>query len=169
MLTGYSQSFACENKTTVARCQHPIALYPNLITLFSNNRTYDTLFPLWYSWGSSVQPILENQFVEFVNLANQGARNVDYANYYSYLESTYERPLLQNDLLQLYQSTLPIFEHLHAYVRRKLISHYGTSRLPASVIEAHLLGDLWAERWDALFDLTVPYKLVPTTDVTGSL
>ncbi|KRY72327.1 Propionyl-CoA carboxylase alpha chain, mitochondrial [Trichinella pseudospiralis] len=126
MLTGYSQSFACENKTTVARCQHPIAF-----------------------WGSSVQPILENQFVEFVNLANQGARN--------------------NDLLQLYQSTLPIFEHLHAYVRRKLISHYGTSRLPASVIEAHLLGDLWAERWDALFDLTVPYKLVPTTDVTGSL
>ncbi|KRX52995.1 Propionyl-CoA carboxylase alpha chain, mitochondrial [Trichinella sp. T9] len=169
MLSGYSRSFACENQTTVACCQHPIALYPNLIALFSNNRTYDTLFPLWYSWGSSVQSILENQFVEFVNLANQGARSVDYENYYNYMESSYERPLLQTDLLQLYQSTLPIFEHLHAYVRRKLIAHYGTSRLPASVIEAHLLGDLWAERWDALFDLTVPYKFMPTTDVTNSL
>lgn len=53
----------------------------------------------------------------------------------------YEDPNFKEKLENLWNSLEPIYKNLHAYVRRKLVSHYGKRRVRVDgPIPAHLLG-----------------------------
>jgi len=53
----------------------------------------------------------------------------------------YEDANFKAKLENLWTAIEPIYKHLHSYVRRKLVSHYGTRRVRVDgPIPAHLLG-----------------------------
>jgi peptidyl-dipeptidase A len=53
----------------------------------------------------------------------------------------YEDANFKAKLDNLWTAIEPIYKHLHSYVRRKLVSHYGTRRVRVDgPIPAHLLG-----------------------------
>ena len=55
--------------------------------------------------------------------------------------SDYETSTFEADLEDLYVELKPLYEQLHAYVRRKLMSFYGKENFPESGhIPAHLFG-----------------------------
>ena len=59
---------------------------------------------------------------------------------------------------------------LHAYVRAKLRSHYGEDKVPKNKpIPAHLLGNMWAQTWGNILDITVPYPGKVSVDVTPEM
>ena len=48
---------------------------------------------------------------------------------------------LENELVDLFDQVLPLYLHLHSYVRRKLKARYGSESFPSTGhIPAHLLG-----------------------------
>src|SRR2546426_769732 len=59
---------------------------------------------------------------------------------------------------------------LHAYVRARLVEKYGAGVVPPNgMIPAHLLGNLWAQQWDNVYDLVAPSGVPPSVDVGGLL
>jgi peptidyl-dipeptidase A len=59
---------------------------------------------------------------------------------------------------------------MHCHVRAKLSEHYGPKRVPASgPIPAHLLGNMWAQEWNNIFELVKPYDVKLDLDVSGAL
>ncbi|MFQ6004770.1 MAG: M2 family metallopeptidase, partial [Woeseia sp.] len=51
-----------------------------------------------------------------------------------------------------------------------LVEHYGADRVPPDApIPAHLLGNMWAQQWNFLYDLFEPYPGVADLDVDSAL
>src|SRR6185436_10856135 len=64
----------------------------------------------------------------------------------------------------------PLYLSLHAYVRKKLRETYGPDVVPErGPIPAHLLGNMWAQEWDAVFPLVAPKEADPGYDLTALL
>jgi UPI00016EA067 related cluster len=55
--------------------------------------------------------------------------------------TVYESDTFIQDLEALWKQIEPLYKHLHAYVRRKLMEMYGTEKIKKNgPIPAHLLG-----------------------------
>jgi peptidyl-dipeptidase A len=58
------------------------------------------------------------------------------------------------DMESLWTDLQPLYGLLHAQVRAKLVSKYGTSEVdPKGPIPMHLLGNLWGQDWEGIYDL----------------
>jgi len=59
------------------------------------------------------------------------------------------------DLERLWNQVRPLYLSLHTFVRAKLVEKYGPSVVLADgPIPAHLLGNIWAQEWGNIYDLT---------------
>jgi peptidyl-dipeptidase A len=64
----------------------------------------------------------------------------------------------------------PLYESLHAYVRRRLRETYGADVVPANgPIPAHLLGNMWAQEWGNIYPLVAPKDADSGIDLTAQL
>lgn len=53
----------------------------------------------------------------------------------------YESPNLQQDIDEVWEMIRPLYEELHAYIRRKLRDLYGPEKIGShSLLPAHILG-----------------------------
>src|SRR5208283_2753374 len=64
----------------------------------------------------------------------------------------------------------PLYLSLHAYVRGQLAKKYGKTVVPPNgPISAHLLGNLWAQEWNNVYDLMDSPKPAQSFDLTKIL
>jgi peptidyl-dipeptidase A len=64
----------------------------------------------------------------------------------------------------------PLYEALHCHVRAKLGEFYGTDLVPqAGLIPAHLLGNMWAQSWENIYDLVGPENAGAGYDLSAIL
>lgn len=64
----------------------------------------------------------------------------------------------------------PLYELLHAYVRRRLREAHGPERISRSApIPAHILGDMWGQSWAGIVPFTLPYPGKTLVDVTPEM
>ena len=71
---------------------------------------------------------------------------------------------------RLWREVQPLYTQLHCYTRTKLQDIYGKDRVPdRKSIPAHLLGNMWGQTWNNIFDLVKPFKDAPKIDVTDEL
>ena len=67
---------------------------------------------------------------------------------------------------------MPFYKNLHAHVRRTLFNKYGENyplNHSKAMIPAHLLGNMWAQTWDNILDLVIPFKNVNKLNLTKNL
>lgn len=60
----------------------------------------------------------------------------------------------------------PLYKNLFTYVRSKLIERYDDRIREDGPLPAHVLGNMWAQNWEALFDLAQPFPASRKLDVT---
>jgi peptidyl-dipeptidase A len=122
----------------------------------------------WHAVGRGIR----SDFVRYVELANRGARELGFADTGSMWRSKYDLTpeAFAAEVERLWQQVRPLYRSLHAYVRRRLREHYGAELVPTGgPIPAHLLGNMWAQSWDGIYDLLAPTAAGPDTDVTRLL
>lgn len=115
---------------------------------------------LWTGWHK-VAPPMKPAFQRYVELGNEGARELGFADLGALWKSGYDMPpeAFEAETLRLYEQLKPFYEQLHCYVRAKLGETYGADVVPPTgPIPAHLLGNMWAQEWGGLFDLMAPEK-----------
>ena len=77
---------------------------------------------------------------------------------------------LEADVDRLWGEVKPLYDDLHCYVRAKLRAKYGKDKVPEhGPIPEELLGSMWAQSWEGIFDLVAPYKEEPSLDVSKTL
>ncbi|CAG7837457.1 unnamed protein product [Allacma fusca] len=80
----------------------------------------------------------------------------------------YESDTFRDEVTTLWETVRPLYEELYAYVRfrlRKTYPQIGAS----SPLPAHILGNMWAQSWENVYDKVLPYEGFPSFDITAAL
>ena len=142
-----------------------------LTDVLANNRNYNELTEAWTGWHSTARP-LRKEYVRFVDLANEGARELGFADLGAMWRSGYDMPPddFSKEATRLWGQVKPLYDSLHCYVRGRLQKTYGADRVPnGKPIPAQLLGNMWAQQWGEIYPLVEPYPGVLDLDVTAAL
>jgi peptidyl-dipeptidase A len=110
--------------------------------------------------------------MEFYKLQNKKAREMGYKDLSEVWIEDFEDPNFEENYDDLYAQIKPLYEQLHAYVRRKLKTFYGKhypSTHNDSLIPAHLLGQMWAKDWENIYNLVEPYPYAKKENLTHIL
>ena len=137
----------------------------------ATSRNYEELMELWAGWHEIAKP-MRPLYIQEVNLTNQGAKELGYADTGSMWRSKYDMPAedFARELEQLWRQVQPLYQSLHCHVRAKLGEIYGDERVPQDgPIPAHLLGNMWAQNWSNIYDIVAPEQADPGYDLTGLL
>jgi peptidyl-dipeptidase A len=124
----------------------------------ADSRDPKELLDAWKGWHA-IAPPMRDKYKRYVELANQGAREMGFADVGALWRSNYdmEPDAFSKDLERLWQQMRPLYESLHAYVRASLVKKYGAGVVPPNgPIPAHLLGNMWAQTWSNIYPLVAP-------------
>jgi peptidyl-dipeptidase A len=139
--------------------------------VMASSRNWDVLLEAWTGWrtvGRPMRPLYER----LVDLSNQGAREIGFADVGEQWRSGYDMPpeALAAELERLWQELRPMYEQLHCHVRARLQERHGRDRVPdRGPIPAHLLGNMWAQSWENLYPVVEPYPGVGYQDLGAAL
>src|SRR5215831_6186630 len=125
--------------------------------ILATSRDPKELLDVWQGWHRIAAP-MRKDFTRFVALANEGARELGFADTGVMWRSKYDMPPDQfaQELDRLWEQVRPLYLSLHAYVRWKLREKYGDAVPERGPIPAHLLGNMWAQTWDNVYPLVAP-------------
>jgi peptidyl-dipeptidase A len=117
------------------------------------------LAEMWTSWHNQVGAPMKSDYVRMVDIANQGASELGFANVGAMWRSQYDMPA--DDFAKLtetlWQQVKPLYDELHCYARSELNEEYGDEVQPDSgPIRADLLGNMWAQEWGNIYDIVAP-------------
>jgi len=135
--------------------------------IMAKSRDYDENLDAWVGWRK-ISPPMRDKYRRFAELANEGAGELGYANLGEMWRAEYDMSPVEfeTEALRLYNQVKPLYDELHCYARDALARHYGEDKVPPGApIPAHLLGNMWAQTWDNIYDLLEPYPWVADVDV----
>ncbi|MFV8752187.1 M2 family metallopeptidase [Nannocystaceae bacterium ST9] len=141
------------------------------VAILAKSDDYDELLTAWTGWHSISVP-MRPKYQRFVELGNEGAKDIGYADVGELWRSGYDMTPaeFEAETERLWQQVKPLYEALHCHVRAKLSEKYGADKVPADgMIPAHLLGNLWAQEWPNVYRSMEPYAGLPSIDVTKGL
>ncbi|ACJ29127.1 Peptidyl-dipeptidase A [Shewanella piezotolerans WP3] len=144
---------------------------PELSAIMGESNNPDELLEVWKGWREISKP-MRPLFEREVELANEGAQDLGYANLSELWRSQYDMKPdeFSDELDRLWGQVKPLYDSLHCYVRGELNEQYGDTVAPATgAIPAHLLGNMWAQSWGNVYDQVAPQDADPGYDVTELL
>ncbi|NIL94013.1 MAG: peptidase M2 family protein [Woeseiaceae bacterium] len=139
--------------------------------LMQQVRDYDELLELWEGWREISVP-MRDKYRRYVELANEGANSLGYENLGEMWRANYDMSPdeFRTESERLWEQVKPLYDELHCHVRAKLGEVYGEDKVPQDgPIPAHILGNMWAQEWIAIYDLLEPYPGVSDLDVDSTL
>lgn len=114
---------------------------------------------MWTSWHDNVGAPMRADYVRLVEIANEGAKELGYADVGALWRSGYDMPAdeFAREMDRLWAQVKPLYDQLHCYVRARLHEHYGAKVQPATgPIRADLLGNMWAQEWGNIYEIVAP-------------
>jgi len=136
----------------------PCLTLNDLEKTMAESRDPEELRRAWGGWHR-VSPPYRDRYTRFVALANQGARELGYADTGALWRSAYDMPpdAFAAETERLWQQLKPLYDSLRIYVRGRLIDRYGAAASrPDGLIPAHLLGNMWSQEWGNIYPLLAP-------------
>ena len=139
--------------------------------IFAESRDPKQLADVWEGWRRIAIP-MKPLYVRFVELSNEGARELGYADTGALWRSKYDMPPdeFAKEMDRLWTQVKPLYDSLHCYVRAELNEEYGDQVVPLNgPIRADLLGNIWAQDWSNIYPLVAPPDADPGYDLTQRL
>ena len=138
--------------------------------LMAESRNEKELREAWAGWHAVGAP-LKQDYLRYVELSNQGARDLGFKDLGAMWRSRYDMPpdAFAKEVDRLWEQVRPLYLSLHAYVRKRLRETYGEAVPAKGPIPAHLLGNMWAQQWGNIYPLVAPKDADPGLDVTTRL
>ena len=142
-----------------------------LSRILKKSRKYDELLEAWKGWHA-IAPVMKDKYARYAELGNKGAKEIGFGDMGALWRSGYDMTpeAFEADIERLWQDVKPLYDDLHCYARKKLRTQYGKEKIPEKApIPAHLLGNMWAQQWDAIYDVVEPYPGQGSLDVDKKL
>lgn len=139
--------------------------------IMAKSRDPKELEEVWKGWHA-IAPPMRDDFKRYVELANKGARELGFTDTGALWRSKYDMPpdAFAAEVERLWNQVKPLYVSLHTYMRNKLREKYGPAVVPEKgPIPAHLLGNMWAQSWDNLYEDVAPPNADPGYNLTEIL
>jgi peptidyl-dipeptidase A len=132
--------------------------------IMQTERDPGVLLDVWRGWHSIARP-MKPLYSRFVELTNEGARELGYNDVGAMWRSKYDMPAdaFAAEADRLWQQVKPLYDSLYRYVSRKLGMASGNP------LPAHLLGNIWAQEWGNVYDVVAPARKDGGYDLTEIL
>ena len=164
----YGAASYCKGEGKAQQCRQ----LDELEHVLASSRDYDEQLDVWQGWHALAAPMRQD-YQRFVELTNEGARAIGFANVGEMWRSGYDMPPAQivAETDRLWAQLKPLYEQLQCYTRVQLTKQYGPDKgeLPGGLLPAHLTGDMWQQDWSNLWDLLQPYPGAGDLDITAAL
>jgi peptidyl-dipeptidase A len=121
----------------------------------------ETRLEFWRGWHTISRP-MKSDYARFVDLTNEGARELGYADAGVMWRSKYDMtaPAFEAEMDRLWGQVKPLYDSLHCYVRWLLNQKYGDKVVALDKpIPAHMLGNIWAQEWGNVYPDVAPKNL----------
>jgi peptidyl-dipeptidase A len=144
---------------------------PDIEKILANSRDPRELLAAWEGWHA-IAPPMRKRYARMVELSNQGAREMGFADVGAMWRSGYDMPPADfaKELDRLWEQVRPLYVSLHAYTRWKLAEKYGKDAVREDEpIPAHLLGNMWSQEWNNIYPLLAPQNTESGPDVSAVL
>ena len=142
-----------------------------LSVVMAHSRDYYELLEAWRGWRT-ISPPIRADYQRFVELGNEGARELGFNDMGELWRSGYDMPVADfgDEVERLWSQVSPLYEQLHCYTADRLRQAYGEETVPpGEPIPAHLLGNMWSQTWGEIYELAEPYPGVAELNVTEAM
>jgi peptidyl-dipeptidase A len=139
----------------------------DLSRVLAKSRSDAELTEAWKGWHAIAVP-MKSQYARWTELANQGAKELGFDDVGAMWRAGYDMTPaeFEADVERLWKDVKPLYDALHCYVRSQLQKTYGKDKVADHApIPAELLGNMWAQQWNNVYDLVTPYPKEPALDV----
>jgi peptidyl-dipeptidase A len=128
-----------------------------IIKIMATSRDPKQLLDVWRGWHS-IAPPLKKDFSRVVELSNKGSRELGFKDTGALWRAGYDMPPddFARELDRLWEQVKPLYVALHTYVRGRLHEKYGAAVPEKGPIPAHLLGNIWSQTWENIYDIVAP-------------
>jgi peptidyl-dipeptidase A len=137
-----------------------------------SNRDYAAQLDAWQGWHT-IAPPMRKDYTRFVELVNEGARDLGFADTGEMWRSGYDMTPAEiaAETDRLWGQVKPLYEQLHCYARTRLQAKYGANKgaVDGGLLPAHLMGNMWQQDWSNLWDILAPYTDAGDLDVNAAL
>ena len=123
--------------------------------IMAESRDPGQLLEIWSGWRT-VSPPMREMYQRFVELANEGVRELGFTDLGVMWRAGYDMTPeeFSAEVERLWEQVRPLYEALHCHVRARLAETYGEELVPADGrIPAHLLGNMWSQSWGNISEL----------------
>ena len=164
----YGSGTYCTGEGDAKQCRQ----LGELEDVLRSSRDYDEQLQAWEGWHTISKP-MRPDYVRFVELVNEGAKEMGFADTGAMWRSGYDMPpdAFAAETDRLWEQVKPLYEQLHCYTRDKLAQTYGVERgqVAGGLLPAHLTGNMWQQDWGNLWDILEPYKGAGSLDISAGL
>jgi len=139
--------------------------------VMKSSRDPAELKTLWEGWHA-ISPAMRADYARLISLANEGARQLGYAEAGVLSRSWYDMPpdAFAATVERLWSQLEPMYKNLQCYARARLNDKYGSAVQPRTgPIRADLLGNMWAQSWSNVYDELAPANNSFGYDLTTAL
>jgi peptidyl-dipeptidase A len=139
--------------------------------ILAKSRDPQELLEAWQGWRT-VSPPMKPLYSRQVELANEGAAELGFDDLGTMWRSAYDMDpaAFPGELDRIWDQVSPLYEALHCHVRARLGEVYGSNVVPADgPIPAHLLGNMWAQNWENIYQMVAPPQTAAGYDLTAIL
>ena len=106
----------------------------------AKSRDYDKLFWAWKGWANATGPFMKDLYAQRISLSNKVARADGHTDFSQIWMEDFKTDDFESIYDKLFEQIKPMYQQLHAYVRRKLRNFYGNDKVNSKYIPAHLTG-----------------------------
>ena len=143
----------------------------DMARIMAESRDPEELKKIWLGWHS-IAPPFRDEYQQFVELANKGAREMGFKDLGAMWRSNYDMPpdAFASEMERLWLQVKPLYDSLYTYTRAQLVKKYGSRVVPADgLVPAHLFGNMWSQDWTNIYPLLKPKTGDPGYDLTEIL
>ncbi|XP_050349333.1 angiotensin-converting enzyme-like [Nymphalis io] len=162
----WSRSTVCAFNATVCDNENATRTMSDIISIFKTGNDTKELVYYWKAYrdatGRKIQPI----FRDYVAKMNEVATAENFTDAGEMWRYAFEDEDFIGTVDRLWREIKPYYDNLHSYVRAKLKTYYKKELKDENkLIPAHILGNLWAQEWQATYTKVAPYPDVARASV----
>jgi len=170
MTTIYSAAKICPfEKQQCNLTTEGLSLDPGMEEVISKSRNFDELTYVWKAWRDASGAKMRDDYKVYVQLSNLAAEKNGFSDNGAMWRNDFETDNFVEDMQTLWKEVEPLYLELHTYVKNKLKNVYGDKLDNSDLIPAHILGNMWAQSWENIFDIVKPFPNATGVDVTTAL
>lgn len=143
----------------------------DLENILAKSRDPAAQLEAWEGWRQ-IAPPMKPLYQRQVELANEAARDLGFTDLGELWRSNYDMDAdaFAAELDRVWGQVKPLYDALQCHVRAELNEFYGDDVVPAQgLIPAHLLGNMWAQSWENIYDIVGPGETGAGYDLTAIL